>query len=340
MDKFTNWVHVASLMNIDTVFMSDEDWFKSASTRITVSSRDGNHVVCFNEHETPLKFAKFEDAIKAAYEVAHEKDYEIKKMLEEHYKLDFSKWKYLGNGLQTFSLIGDGAVSLSFFRSEWSVRLDGVEVAKGKDIDAVLSQYEAAAYLDSCSLRLLDSLYAYNGSYYTEDLNEPYFQALLDRGAVSFTIVDENYLPVAVLEEKGKDLLNADPRTLHTDLRDVILREAKDKDERVELNGYMSVSGLGLFSNNGRALYAALLEGLEFEGGYAANEPFEIALKGNGETKDGALVRDQNIMLMCPAWDKSENTQCANRMVSTIIRKRDDLIEVARRLENPVSLTP
>jgi hypothetical protein len=95
MDKFTNWVHVASLMNIETVFMSDEDWLKSASTRITVSSRDGNSVVCFNDHETPLKFGKVEEALKAAYELAREKEHEIKKSLEERYKLDFTKCKYL-----------------------------------------------------------------------------------------------------------------------------------------------------------------------------------------------------------------------------------------------------
>jgi hypothetical protein len=235
-------------------------------------------------------------------------------------------------------LIGDSGVSLNFFRGEWSIRLDGVIVAKGKDIDAVLYQYEEAAYLDSRSLFLLDSLYAHNGSYYTEDLDEPYFQALLDRGAVSFSIVDEDYLPVAILEDKGKDLLNSDPRTLHTDLRDVILREAKDRDERVEWNGYMSVSGL--FSSNGRGLYEALLEGLDFESGYAANDPYEIALKGNGEAKNGALVRDQNVMLLCPFWESVEIRESAERMISTIIRKRDDLIEVARRLENPVSLTP
>ncbi len=148
--------------------------------------------------------------------------------------------------------------------------------------------------------------------------------------AIENTQADGSVIRQLALTPKGREVLNDDPRTLHLDIRDAILSAARDEDQRSNWLSYLSsIHSL----SSPLELHYALREELEFCEGRADNEPYEIALKGNGRSSSGALIQGQNIMLLCPQWFEAEDVEDAQAFIKTIVDKRDDLIHLVKDLD-------
>lgn len=189
--------------------------------------------------------------------------------------------------------------------------------------------------IDPASIRLLETIYGRSAGYVCHLQDMETLAEVERQGFVSITETEgKSPSPVALLTEKGRAAVNADPRGLALTLRDIILANAQDDVQRSEWNRYFSV---GSYEGNGRNLQEALAAGLELHMDVVESEPNELCIKANGTFRNGQSARDMTIMLLCPHWTDQDMVESATALINTILNRHDALVTEAQRLEDKMA---
>lgn len=305
-------------MKIGRYAMSVEDFLAKNETEIKVRLSGDSWAVEEGGNPIATGLADNSAAVQAAWAhiaerlaVRDEALYELTGLPKEQWKID---------GTLIRSTDGRGMFLFSSPRG-WSAFSGQACIAESVKIEDALAAIRDCDLLTPSELESLERLFEMTEGVRPFGNDLPHFDGLAARG---FAERDADGFYHATSEGLAK--LDADPRGLPLNLRNIVFEGAEEigfeGDARREWNRFMSDR------HNGVELLRALENGIELYVGTAGNEPFEVALRGEGRCKDGRYMSDQPIQLLDPSW--AGDVMVSEKYAGAVVARQELLRDALR----------
>jgi hypothetical protein len=308
--------------------LTADDFLANHETEVQIKLSDGRWFVEVDGSRVGSGHADNIIATQAAWAHVAENVSRRDEALFAHTGLSPDEWKIDG---KVFKSIDDGKFWMFSGTNGWRVYTGNARIAEDVSIEDAVAAISACELLTPHQLGAMERLFEFPEGVLSYMTDRPQYDQLVELGFAATG--DGGVKGLFFATEAGLIKLDADPRCLPLRLREIVFEGAEkvgfDGDARRAWNRFMG----DRHHDNGTSLAHALRNGVELYVGMADNEPFEIAIRGEGRLVDGTYLSDQPIALLDPSW--SADCAVSEKFAAAVVEQQ----ALLREAINPAKAT-